>query len=39
MTERSEVYAAVSDERVYQDRKWGKIEDHPHEVGGWLTIM
>jgi hypothetical protein len=39
MNARTEVYAAVSDERVYQERKWGTIEEHPHEVGGWLTIM
>lgn len=33
------VYESITSERVYQDRKWGKISEHPHEVGGWLTIM
>ncbi len=35
----SEVFSAVHDERVYQDRKWGTPEQHPHEVGGYLTLM
>lgn len=39
MATRKDVFSAVSDERVYQDRKWGTIEEHPHEVGSWLTIM
>ena len=39
MTDRNEVYSAIDDERVFQDRKWGTIEQHPHEVGSWLTIM
>lgn len=39
MATRQQVFSAVSDERVFQDRKWGTIEDHPHEVGSWLTIM
>lgn len=34
-----EVLSAVHDERVYQNRKWGTVNQHPHEVGGWLTIM
>lgn len=34
-----DVLSAVHDERVFQDRKWGTTEEHPHEVGGWLTIM
>jgi hypothetical protein len=36
---RQEVFNAISNERIYQDRKWGTIEQHPHEVGSWLTIM
>ena len=36
---REQVYRAVDTERDFQDRKWGDIDDHPHEVGGWLTIM
>lgn len=34
-----EVLTAVHDERVFQNRKWGTITEHPHEVGGYLTIM
>lgn len=34
-----EVLSAVHDERVFQNRKWGTIEQHPHEVGGYLTLM
>ncbi len=37
--DRSRVYKSIDSERFYQDRKWGKIEDHPHEVGAWLTLM
>lgn len=33
------VLSAVHDERVFQNRKWGTIEQHPHEVGGYLTLM
>jgi len=36
---REKVYAAIDSERAFQDRKWGTIEQHPHEVGGWLTLM
>lgn len=35
----SEVMSAVHDERVFQNRKWGTIVEHPHEVGGYLTLM
>ena len=34
-----EVLSALHDERVFQNRKWGTTTDHPHEVGGYLTIM
>ena len=34
-----EVLSAVHDERVFQNRKWGTVDEHPHEVGGYLTIM
>lgn len=37
--QRERVYEAIDSERSFQDRKWGTIENHPHEVGGWLTIM
>jgi regulation of enolase protein 1 (concanavalin A-like superfamily) len=36
---RSRVYEAIDSERDLQDRKWGTVQEHPHEVGGWLTIM
>lgn len=36
---RIDVYAAVDSERDYQDRKWGAIDQHPHEVGGWILLM
>lgn len=34
-----EVLSAIHDERVFQNRKWGTIAEHPHEVGGYLTLM
>jgi hypothetical protein len=37
--ERTKVYDAIDSERNYQDRKWGTVDQHPHEVGGWLTLM
>ncbi len=33
------VFAVIVDERRHQDKKWGTIQDHPHEVGSWLTIL
>ena len=36
---RESVYKAIDSERMFQDRKWGTIAQHPHEVGAWLTIM
>ena len=37
--ERTKVYESIDSERYYQDRKWGTVDDNPHEVGGWLTLM
>ena len=37
--ERIKVYESIDSERYYQDRKWGTVEQYPHEVGGWLTLM
>jgi hypothetical protein len=34
-----DVLSALHDERVYQNRKWGTVNTHPHEVGGYLTLM
>ena len=36
---RDSVYKAIDSERNYQDKKWGTIQEHPHEVGGYLTLM
>lgn len=33
------VFEAIASERGYQDRKWGTPAEHPHEVGGYLTLM
>ncbi len=37
--QRNEVYESIDSERHYQDKKWGNVQEHPHEVGGWLTLM
>lgn len=37
--DRQRVYRAIDTERAFQDRKWGTVTQHPHEVGSWLTIM
>lgn len=36
---RLQVYDAIDTEREYQNEKWGDVGKHPHEVGGWLTII
>ena len=36
---RETVYALIDGERDPPDRKWGDIEDHPHELGSWILIM
>lgn len=36
---RARVYEIIDTERRHQDLKWGTLEQHPHEVGAWLTIM
>lgn len=36
---RQEVYRVIDGERDHQDKKWGSIEKHPHEVGSWILIM
>lgn len=35
----TDVFVAITNERAYQDKKWGTINQHPHEVPGWLLIM
>ena len=37
--EREKVYHAIDTERDFQERKWGTIRAHGHEVGAYLTIM
>lgn len=37
--EQQQVFDVLASERAYQDRKWGSIDQHPHEVGGWLMLM
>lgn len=36
---REQVFAAIDSERVYQELKWGKLEEHPQSVGAYLTLM
>jgi hypothetical protein len=33
------IVGAIRKEREYQDRKYGQLSQHPHDVGAWLTIM
>jgi hypothetical protein len=33
------VGGVIDEERAHQDRKWGTVEQHPHEVGGYLLLM
>jgi hypothetical protein len=35
----NDIKESVEGERGYQNRKWGKPAEHPHDVGAWLTIM
>lgn len=36
---RDHVFDSISDERRYQDQKWGDAERHPQSVGAFLTLM
>lgn len=36
---RNDVFFAIEQERDHQDQKWGTLDEHPHELGAWLTIM
>jgi hypothetical protein len=36
---RQAAFDAIVRERRYQEAKWGNLEEHPHEVGAWLTIL
>lgn len=33
------VVALIREEREHQTKKWGSVQDHPHEVAGWLVLM
>lgn len=39
VTSREYIFTVINEERNYQDRKWGRVDEHTHEVGGWLTLM
>ncbi|KPV55022.1 hypothetical protein SE17_00005 [Kouleothrix aurantiaca] len=30
---------AIRRERQYQDQKWGTLQEHPHALGAWLTLI
>lgn len=36
---RNRVYESIDSERCHQDKKWGTVQEHPHELGAWLTLM
>ena len=36
---RKDVFFAIEQERDHQDKKLGTLDEHPHEVGSWITIM
>jgi len=36
---RNQVFYSIHTERMYQERKYGQLDKHPHEVGGYLTLM
>ena len=36
---RKDVFFAIEQERDHQDTQWGTLDEHPREVGSWLTIM
>ena len=39
MSTMAEVFSVIHDERVFQDRKWGTIQEHGHEVGAYLLLI
>lgn len=38
MSTKQEVYDAFTNERDYQDKRWGTIKDHPHSLIEWIVI-
>ncbi|RJR12830.1 hypothetical protein C4588_01640 [Candidatus Parcubacteria bacterium] len=35
---REAVFNAITEERNYQDRKWGTVKDRPHSIAEWILI-
>lgn len=33
------IWQAIQNERRYQDKKWGTLQENPHTVPGWLLVM
>lgn len=33
-----QIHCAIAHERVYQDNKWGTIEEHGHSLAEWVLI-
>jgi seryl-tRNA synthetase len=36
---REEVYSVIDEERAYQDKTWGTVEERQKQVGSWLTLL
>jgi len=36
---RGAVFDAIGTERIYQELKWGTLQEHPQSVGAYLTLM
>ena len=36
---RGAVWRAICGERNYQDRKWGTVEEAPHDLGTWYLLI
>ena len=34
-----DIIGAVTEERDYQDNKWGTLEEHPHSIPEWIIII
>lgn len=37
-TPQENAFNAISEERIYQNRKWGTIKDRPHTIAEWILI-
>ncbi|MGL6094564.1 MAG: hypothetical protein ACRC7O_02030, partial [Fimbriiglobus sp.] len=38
-TRREQAYAMIDNERAYQESKWGTIDQHPLQIGSYITIL